>query len=437
MKTYVVLALDTRKPKLDHTCPILLRIIHFDKAAAVRTGIYVKPDDWNSKARIIKPSYKGTESVARLNNLLQKRKTEAMDIIMKMDERKTLEAHTVLQLRDLIENKNTSASFFDYGDQLVAELMEAKRIGNAIAYRTLVSVLRKYQKGKPLTLQDITPAFLKQFEIQHLKKGKSYNGLAVYMRTIRAIYNQAIDAKLVDRDLYPFAQYSIKTEKTRKRAIPVESMRAIISLNLATDHPLFHTRNYFLLSYFLRGMPFVDLMHLKMKDLIDHRVVFNRQKTGKPYNIKITDEAQKIFDYYIKDKTKDDVIFPVIKRETELDQYHDVAWERGRYNKRLKKLAALCGIQETLTSYVSRHSFATRAKNLGIPIASISDMLGHENIKTTEVYLDTLPSDLLDDLHEQILQEPTISYHVKTTKLLPSETETGSAEEQPVRDSLV
>jgi site-specific recombinase XerD len=70
----------------------------------------------------------------------------------------------------------------------------------------------------------------------------------------------------------------------------------------------------------------------------------------------------------------------------------------------LKKIATLCEISENLTSYVSRHSFATRAKNLGVPIATISDMLGHADTKTTEIYLDSLQSDLMDEFHEKVIK---------------------------------
>ena len=122
------------------------------------------------------------------------------------------------------------------------------------------------------------------------------------------------------------------------------------------------------------------------------------------YSIKITDEVRKIFDLYIGGKEKDEYILPIIKRVSAKEQYKDIQGARKRFNKKLKKLATLCDIEDDLTSYVSRHSFATRAKNLGIPIASISDMLGHQNIKTTEVYLDSLPDDLLDKYHAKVIK---------------------------------
>ena len=151
-------------------------------------------------------------------------------------------------------------------------------------------------------------------------------------------------------------------------------------------------------------MSFADLAHLKVGDIIDGRVNYQRRKTDKPYSIKIIEEVQQILNLYIKDNPKEAFIFPIIDRTTPQEQYKDIEWARKRFNKKLKDIAELCSIDENLTSYVSRHSFATRAKNLGIPIANISDMLGHGDIKTTEIYLDSLPTDLLDEDHEKVVR---------------------------------
>ena len=115
MKTFIVLVLDTRRPRPDGTCPILLRIIHHRASSQITLGKYVKVADWDEKARRIKSSYKGTESVTRLNNWLQKKKAEATDVITKLDEQKTLDTYTVYQIRDLLEKKRDVTSFFAYG----------------------------------------------------------------------------------------------------------------------------------------------------------------------------------------------------------------------------------------------------------------------------------------------------------------------------------
>ena len=237
-----------------------------------------------------------------------------------------------------------------------------------------------------------------------MAKGTSINTIATYLKKVRAIYNRAIKDGIVEKNSYPFESYTIQTAKTRKRAISMEAIKRIIDLDLEADNPLFDARNYFLLSFYMRGMSFTDLAHLKVSNIIDGRIHYQRQKTDKPYNIKVTSEIQELLAVYIAGKTCDEYILSIIKRETLGDQYSDMTIGRRQFNLLLKKLATLCGIGENLTSYVSRHSFATRAKNLGVPIATISDMLGHDNIKTTEVYLDSLPSDLMDEAHERIIR---------------------------------
>jgi len=405
MKTSVVLSLDSRRTKADGSFPIVLRITHHGKVSQINTGFFAKPTDWNEQARILKNSYKGTQSVTRLNNQLQKKKSEALDIIAKLDERKTLDTYTSVGLKQLIGRKPDQASFFKFAENVANELRKAKRIGNARSYESAIGALRKFVGGRDLTFLEINLAFLNRFEIHHLSKGNSYNGLAAYLRAIRAIYNLGIAGGTVDKELYPFNAYSIKTVKTRKRAISAKAIKLIEEMVLPTDHQLYHTRNYFLASFYMRGMSFADLAALKIANIVDGRIYYQRKKTDKPYNVKINERLQAILNIYLPSKTKEHHIFPIVKRESIEDQYKDIEWARRRFNKKLKKLAALCGIEENLTSYVSRHSFATIAKNLGMPTASISDMLGHADIKTTQVYLDSLSSEALDDLHEKVIKE--------------------------------
>ena len=403
MKTFIVLSLDTRRAKADGTYPILLRIIHHEKTSSITLGVYITEKDWDAKKRCIKSSYKGTQSVTRLNNFLQKKKSDAIDLVTKLDERKTLDTYTVLQLKELIEKKPNSESFIAYAETLIAQLKESNRFGNARAYESALIAFKKFHGKKDLSFYDLNLDFLERFERHHLSKGNTYNGIAHYFREIRAIYNKAIKANVVDKELYPFANFEIKTTETRKRAIKIEAIQRIENCILEPNHPLFHTRNYWLLCFYFRGINFADLADFKVSDKIENRIHYERNKTHKNFDIRIYPEAQKILDIYLVGKKKDEYIFPIIKSEMPEQQYKDVQWARNRFNKKLKKLAALCKIEEDLTSYVARHSFATRAKNQGIATASISEMLGHKNISTTQVYLDSLQSDLLDEMHEKII----------------------------------
>jgi integrase len=404
MNTSIVVTLDTRNKKKDGTYPLLLRIVHFGKSTPIPLGISLLEKDWDAEKRIIKPSYRGTESVTRLNNIVQKKKAEATDIITKLDEQKTLNSLSVLEIKDLIHNKSNKLSFFGYAEKQIEELTKVNRIGTARSYKIVVGVLRTFNKDKDLSFQELNYAFLKRFESAHLKKGNTLNGLAAYVRMIKAIYNKAIKDGLVEKELYPFDSFHVKLSKTRKRAIGLDAIKKIIELKFGPDNNLYDARNYFLASFYMRGMPFADMAQLRLSNIIDGRIYYQRQKTDKPYNIKITDEIQDILKIYTKGKTKKDFIFPIIKRTELIEQYKDVEWARKCFNKKLKLIAQACEIDENLTSYVSRHSFATRAKNLGVPIATISDMLGHADTKTTEVYLDSLQNDILDEAHERIIK---------------------------------
>ncbi len=403
MKANAILSLDLRRKKPDGTHPLLLRIIKDRQVAQLTTGYCFYEKDWDEKAKVVRPSYRGTESVKRLNNMLAKKRAEAMDVITKLHEQRRLDSLMAQDIKVLIERKSENRSFLAYAEQLVAELTEARRIGSARAYQQVVTVLKTFCNRKDLSFQELNLAFLNRFEQAHVAKGNTLNGLAVYMRTIKAIYNKAIKSGRVDKELYPFEFYRIKTTATRKRAINMAAIAAIEEMELEPNSPMFHSRNVFLLSFYFRGMSFTDMAHLQVKNVIDGRVVFQRQKTDKPYNIKVTEKAYLLLKPYLEGKDRDDFVFHIITEEEPTKRYKEIQWARKRFNARLKRIAALCGIEENISSYVSRHSFATRAKNLNIPTANIQEMLGHQSIKTTQVYLDSLQSDLLDAEHERII----------------------------------
>ncbi|PKK36759.1 transposase [Siphonobacter sp. SORGH_AS_0500] len=403
MNTNVVISLDTRRPKKDGTCPLIMRLGHHGKTTSIPIGISLNEKDWDEKKRTVKKSYVGVSSVSRLNNQIQKIKSDAMDIILKLHEADILQTLSITSLRDRITQKDVRDSFFQFASQCVDELIEAHRVGTAKSYKGLISVLKDYRKGKDLLFKEITYDFLAKFDTHHKSKGNGVNGLAVYMRTIRAIYNKAIKSGLVDKELYPFDDYKIKTSPTDKRALDSEFLKKIIELEIPVNHICFNTRNYFLASYMMYGMNFADMAYLEKSSLVNGRIRYRRRKTGKLYDIKITPSLEKILVHYLEQNPDSKFVFPILKREDPVLRDKDIQWARKRYNKKLKTLATLCGIDSNLTSYVSRHSFATQAMLHEIPLAAISTMLGHSSLKTTEIYLKGLPVNVLDDYNEKIL----------------------------------
>jgi len=400
MNTNIVISLDTRRAKKDGTYPLILRLGHNERTAPIPLKLSLLEKDWDEEEKKIKSTYSGSGSIQRLNNYIQKKKAEAMDIIIKLDEQGLLNQLSLLDIKNRIVNQGSTKSFFAYGYRLVQELIEAKRIGTARSYKDTLSVLKNFL-NRDISFDQLNYAFLIKFEHYHLSKGNELNGLATYMRTIRAIYNKAIRAGLADRNSYPFYSYSIRTTPTKKRAIEREYLKNIIELNLDKYDPCFNARNYFVASYMMYGMNFMDMAFLKKSNIVNGRIHYRRKKTSKLYDIKISENLQAILNHYCS--ADRDYVFPIIKRESPLDQDKDVRWARKRYNKKLNIIAKDCGIETTLTSYVSRHTFATQAMLQQVPLNAISTMLGHSSLKTTEVYLKGLPSDVLDNYNSKIL----------------------------------
>ena len=403
MNTNLKLSLDTRRKKKDNSYPIILRLSHLRKTTSLSLGHSVQQEFWDDKNQKVKRSYKGVSSISRLNNYLIKEKARAIDIINDLYEKDELNFLSIKQLKNRIVKKAFFDSFFEYSRDLVIDLKKSQRFGNANSYGALIKILEKFTGGYDLKFNEVNYDFLKKFEKYHYGRGNSVNGLAVYMKTIRAIYNKAIKDGLISKDAYPFTNYKIKTTPTEKRAINISSIQSIMQLELAKENTLFHYRNYFLASYMLYGISFMDLAFLKMENIVDNRIIFQRKKTSKPYNIKIASQLIEILSHYTENKNSDEFIFPIIKRRTLELQYNDVLWERKRYNAGLKEIAKLCNIEQRLTSYVSRHSFATQAMFQDVPLQAISAMLGHNRLTTTQIYLKSLPSTVLDAYNEKLL----------------------------------
>jgi integrase len=156
------------------------------------------------------------------------------------------------------------------------------------------------------------------------------------------------------------------------------------------------------------GMNWSDMAHLKMKNIVNDRIEYIRiktkRKTAKGFTIKINSKIQGILAHYTHNKKSDNYIFPIILRtDSPFIIREEIKNRLRRYNENLQRIGTLCGIKENLTSYVSRHSWATIAKKSGIDIGIISDALGHQDTIVTRTYLDSFGSEEIDKANERIV----------------------------------
>lgn len=406
MAVSVKIELDRRNTRTDGKHPLKLLVVINRNPIRISLGHSLHPKDWNDKLQSVRASCKDFDNLTRFNNWLQSEKGKTLSKLVKLEESGSLERLSASDIKASLTQKNTEAMTLNFFSSVIAEMEEAKRFGNARVYMTVSRSIATYMKGKDFPLKQITYAWLKKYESWYLSKGNNLNGLSVNIRTLRSLYNMAIKQNKISIEYYPFRDYSIRTEETRKRAISREDLIRVLQFKPVIG---WHSRakDYFLISFYLMGASFVDLAFLKTKNMINGRIEYKRQKTGKLHSIPISKTLQEILDRYLKGKKENDFILGIVKSGDPKKQLIDVRDELKRYNKALKEIGNLCGIESSLSSYVARHSYATNAKKLGVPTAVISEALGHKTEIITQVYLDSFDNDVVDTYHEKIIDLST------------------------------
>jgi integrase/recombinase XerD len=404
MATTLKLILDERRANEDGTFTIVIRLTHRRNSRYVATDCYSNKANWNEDGEYLRANQNDDKAeVRRINEKIQKKKAELTSIINRLDKFNELEELSIQELRDKLIKKPIKETFRSYTTKIINELKRKGKFGNAQVYEQAINFIERNTNGRDYELERVNLSLLKHLEIEHIAKGYSFNSLSFYLRTIRAIINRAIREKLLSRDKYPFEYYTIRETKTKKRALRKGDIEKIRDIALIPETTLWHSRNYFMFSFYNIGMNFVDIAHLKMKNIIDGRIVYTRAKTGKEYSIFIMQPTAAILEHYINNKEADDYVFPIIKQNSLELQRIDVQNGLRNLNHSLRDIAKMCGIEAKVTSYVARHSWASIANRLDVPIRIISGGMGHEDIKTTQIYLDDVDNEEVDIANQLIL----------------------------------
>ena len=283
-------------------------------------------------------------------------------------------------------------------------MIDAGGIGNADVNSQTKKSISKFSPKSILKFHDINPEFLDKYEVFLRSKGGTDGGIGVKMRALRAIFNLAIKRGIIQEKNYPFKQYKISKLKGKgiKKALNIEEVHQIQSLDLKEYPSLFHSRHYFIFSFYTRGMNFADMMKLKWSDISTDRIHYQRSKTKGNFIIKILPPVQEILENYKENKY---YVFPILlKRELTPNQINNRKRKvLKKYNKDLRELAKMASINKPITSYVARHSFANCLKQKGIATDIISESMGHQDISTTQAYLKELDTSVIDDANQILL----------------------------------
>lgn len=372
----------------------MLRLMQYGKSKYKKTGFSAHAEQWDENKKQTKRNY---PNHVRVNHILSKKLNEIQEVIFDLEI--STEVFNMDEVLSRLNGSGQRMSITDYWEKRIDDLTSVGRTGNARVYRESLKDFKKFQAKRNWCFEELNYARLKEYERFMLKKGNKINTAATKLRTLRAVYNSAIKEGHVHEKFYPYKNFKIKTERTRKRALSMNEIKRIEDFK--SDNPQLNwARDLFMFSFYCMGMNFVDMANLKVSDIHQGRIQYKRSKTRVNYDIGIHSKLQVLIDRYSKGKKKDDYLLPINDNEEEYKAYrNDLSW----FNKLLKRLGEHLGLSITLSSYVGRHSWATVAKRKGVPIAKISEALGHTTERTTQIYLDSFAKEDMDEVNELVV----------------------------------
>lgn len=296
-------------------------------------------------------------------------------------------------------NNRQEQSFNAY---ISRQIVRLKRLGKIRTSETYTAALRSFSgfmNDKEVLFDQINADLIAEYEAYLKGRGNSPNTISFYMRILKAVYNRAVGDGLTGQR-HPFKSVYTGVERTLKRAVSLNDLKRIKGLDLSLKPNLDFARDMFLFCFYTRGMSFIDMAYLRKKDLQNGILSYRRRKTGQQLFIKWERCMQEIVDKYPGNTTE--YLLPIITQR-DVDYRKQYTNELHRVNHLLKKIGKQLDLPMPLTMYVGRHSWASVAKSRNVPISVISEGMGHDSENTTQIYLASLDTSVVDRANKKIL----------------------------------
>ena len=424
------------KPTKNKTYVVLLRITQDKKHIRKKTTIAVhSKSDFNPKAkqnnwiRTSEPNHKSW------NDILEQEIEEAKN---KYRDLKSQGMATKELIKFQINASITSPSFLHYSNQRTQDIYQEGSFRNYKKYNGFCNKLEKYLNSigkKDVLFSEVTTSFLSKYEaylhtLKNIRNPKAKlhpSTISMNLRIFKTLINRAIEVeKLIKPELNPFLGFKYTKEKYAvKEKLNEAEIKQIEDLNLPEGSLIWHCKNYFLFSYYMAGIRAGDLIQLRWNNITtEGRLEYRMRKNKKDRSIKLHDKAMSILKRYFKeDSQPSNYIFPLLdndapyaKAVTE-DQrstlppemikklLNDVGSKNALINKYLKKIAVQAGITKNVSFHISRHSFAKIAKDKRVDNNHLKNLLGHSDIKITEMYMGSFETEETDKVMNSIFED--------------------------------
>ena len=379
--------------------PLMIRICKDGKKKYVSLGVSVRAEHWNFEKNVPKSNCPNKEYINIL--IANKKKEYETEIVKLKSEDKLFTANTLNeQVSNSVKPKTVEEAFNEY----LQLLQEENRRGYMLSVKQVYNSLIKYNKHLNIHFTYIDVAWLKKYETWLRNNGLAENTIGIRFRTLRTIYNYAIQEDMVKAEHYPFKKYKVSklNQETAKRALSKEDINRV--LQYQTDNRFMRLPiDLFAFTYYMGGINFVDIANLTQANIVEDKLIYKRQKTKKLIKIPLQPQALALIRKY--HNAESPYLFPILSpfHKTEEQKANRIHKVITKVNDRLKQIGEALNLPIPLTTYVARHSQATVMKKAGVSTAVIREIMGHSSERVTQIYLDSFDNEQIDEAMKSLL----------------------------------
>ena len=381
------------KIRTNGTAPIYLRITIDGKAAEIAAKRYIDPKKWDNKAH---KAVGNSQEAKTLNSYLKTLEQKVYDfhyLMLKEEDFVTAESLKSKLLGTDIEQRMLIPIFQEHNDKVEALVGQDFAPGTLERYKTSLKHTQEFLNWKykvsDIDITKIDHVFIMDYDFWLRSVRKCANNTAVkYIKNFKKIIRLCMANGWLSKD--PFLGYKAKLKVVERPYLTKDEIQAIYEKEFASDR-LNQVRDFFIFSCFT-GLAYVDVKQLSKSNINigidgDQWIFTRRQKTDTSTRVPLLPLARELVLKYENHPqcVNSDVLFPILSNQ--------------KMNSYLKEIASICGINKELTFHIARHTFATTVTlSNGVPIESVSKMLGHTNIKTTQHYAKILDKKVSEDM---------------------------------------
>lgn len=384
------------------------QVIYNRMVGQIGTPYKIFPNEWNPNVEdvIIKSSSRRANYLKSVKQAIRCDMERLNDLMQKWsDDGKSF---TIDEIVAAFHKQSSGSTLFTYMERMVAQYWRQGQYRTSETYATTLNSFKRFRSDADVDWEDLDRELIEAYESYLKYNNLSPNTISFYPKHLRAVYNRAVDDELIV-DQKPFKHVSTAIEKTPKRAISLRNIKRLKALDYSANPSRKFARDMFLFSFYTRGMSFVDIAYLQKKNLKGDVLLYRRKKTNQQLIIHWEECMQEILKLYRADPSSP-YLFSIIKTPSDnpRKQYQNALF---LVNRHLKEIGKRLGLHQPLTMYCARHSWASIARDEGIPLSVISEGMGHDSEKTTRIYLASLKTLVIDKANRKILKLLQQSYN--------------------------